>query len=104
MKVYKNAYGWAAESEFDMPGKPNHKIQFLTMKRWNGAIGTTVKVEKIEGKMRTYQPFSDYNKTLASRAMRATEKSVAAEHEALVVKHKDECIKEAVAFYNAEGN
>ena len=81
--VYKNSYGWTAETTIPAPELgPNKVVKILTMKRNNGALTTTAQIAKIEGSFMSFKMFSDYRENLiVNKKPRVTERAVKEQQE-----------------------
>jgi hypothetical protein len=97
MRVFKNSFGWAAESFF--PLDDTTRITITTMKRSGGLITTTVRGSRKEGEFFFWTVCKDYSMTWGiSKGIRATPKTVADEH-LTVLNQLDKIKSEVVAFY-----
>jgi hypothetical protein len=98
-KIYKNAYGWAAETEILLGDKL--VLTLLTMKRSNGRIETTAKVEKLEGQFKVYT-MGDYSIRLISVEGRCTEKWVQGQQQRALTDYIPNVLKDVAEKYNLQ--
>ena len=74
-RIYKGAFGWKAEAVVNLTD--TIRLCIVTMKRYNGALATTVTGSKREGDYWFYTVLQDFNKTvLATTPARVTQKTV----------------------------
>ena len=74
-RIYKGSFGWSAETVTNLTD--TIRLCIVTMKRYNGALTTTVTGSKREGDYWYYTVLQDFNKTvLATTPARVTQKTV----------------------------
>jgi hypothetical protein len=100
MNVSKSCFGWKAESVVNLTD--TIRLCIVTMKRYNGALMTTVTGSKREGDYWFYTVLQDFNKTvLATTPARVTQKTVEQQQDqamALI----DAIVNDASNFYKLE--
>jgi hypothetical protein len=88
MRVFKNAYGWIAESKVAVTSKM--RVVVTTMKRSDGKITTIAREERLgEAGLWFYAPFSMWSVRMKISEGRATEKAVANQQAAALLELDD---------------
>jgi len=101
--VTNGLYGWKAVDIVPLSCVPDKQINLATMKRASGSVATIVNVETVTKYGVIYSPFSDFNKVLIKRKVRATEKAIRAQHEE-AMRDLDILVQEAINFYTGTPN
>lgn len=97
-RIYKGAFGWKAEAVVNLTD--TIRLCIVTMKRFNGALTTSVTGSKREGEYWFYTVLQDFNKTvLATAPARVTQKSVEQQQQQALTM-LDAIVADARDFYN----
>lgn len=103
IKQYKGIHGRVAETDVVFNQDKNQYLHFITMKRSDGKLSTTVGVEVIEENTRSFIMFSDFRKTVVSTDKRATEKAIYEQHKQAIEDNLLSIMEEAKLFYLNKG-
>lgn len=77
--IAKSHFGWRAETTVKLDG--SRILNFVTLKRSNGALITTASCGKSDGNFFSFVMFQDFNeRVIAETPARVTEKVVADQH------------------------
>lgn len=78
-QIYKSHYGWRAQTTIDLGA--GRVLDFVTLKRSNGALVTTATCGKSDGNFFSFVMFQDFNeRVITETPARVTEKVVADQH------------------------
>lgn len=96
--IYKSHYGWRAQTTIDLGA--GRVLDFVTLKRSNGALVTTAQCGRSDGNFFSFVVFQDFSERVITEApARVTEKVVADQHRRALLQL--DSIKERCANYYA---
>lgn len=78
-QIYKSHYGWRAQTTIDLGA--GRVLDFVTLKRSNGALATTAQCGTSDGNFFSFVVFQDFSeRVITETPARVTEKVVADQH------------------------